>query len=510
MCVQFTLDLSTLWANADSISLAFRILSFSNSPFYICYYKSGDGGSSDSGSGFVLLLSFIRLFSIQLKKQTILSVMKQNYVFNRIFDKNEFNFIYRCHANTPISHRRWNEERRRIGIIYDTAWCSNLFHIRQSPILSLSPSLSWRIFYMYFKALSALSSVLCRLLLGKTSLTKMTRQCHHQQNDTMHKHRDKLNDNKITVISRVFVCFFLFVRKGERYSSVQRGTAINWFDGYGCFWLSHRQHGSTSLWNVQVSTFFNCDAANPSSQYSFVMTFRVQLKTTKHFSEFNVQTWNAIRALTIIKRNLNFRLSHRRVFGNNTFTLHCDHGRGFGKPFSDELSILAPLLQVNKLLRQHRSHAPTNNTHWLSSHSLFNEQSIYCLWLNLSCNFVTVLHDKSDNTWTPLRVSIWEEKNNQRINESTSDSLSCSQFAKKTILIVRFTLKQCRFQRGPKPLSEIMRESLAKDPIAPVLWEPHLIALDRRVDLILKGVRDCIQKNSIEDVVITYENVVFT
>lgn len=55
-----------------------------------------------------------------------------------------------------------------------------------------------------------------------------------------------------------------------------------------------------------------------------------------------------------------------------------------------------------------------------------------------------------------------------------------------------------------------MRESLAKDPIAPVLWEPHLIALDRRVDLILKGVRDCIQKNSIDDVVITYENVVFT
>lgn len=67
-----------------------------------------------------------------------------------------------------------------------------------------------------------------------------------------------------------------------------------------------------------------------------------------------------------------------------------------------------------------------------------------------------------------------------------------------------------RFQAGPKPLSEIMRDSLAKDPIAPVLWPPHLEALDRRVDLILKGVRDCIQKNSIDDVVITYENVVFT
>lgn len=55
-----------------------------------------------------------------------------------------------------------------------------------------------------------------------------------------------------------------------------------------------------------------------------------------------------------------------------------------------------------------------------------------------------------------------------------------------------------------------MRDSLANDPIAPVLWEPHLEALDRRVDIILKGVRDCIRKNSVEDVVITYENVVFT
>lgn len=66
------------------------------------------------------------------------------------------------------------------------------------------------------------------------------------------------------------------------------------------------------------------------------------------------------------------------------------------------------------------------------------------------------------------------------------------------------------FQKGPKPLSSAMRESLKRDPVAPVLWEPHLEALDRRVDIILKGIRDCMKKNSIEDVVISYENVVFT
>lgn len=39
-----------------------------------------------------------------------------------------------------------------------------------------------------------------------------------------------------------------------------------------------------------------------------------------------------------------------------------------------------------------------------------------------------------------------------------------------------------------------MRRSMAKDPVAPVLWEPHLEALDRRVEIILKGIRDCLQK----------------
>ncbi|KAK6643414.1 hypothetical protein RUM43_004919 [Polyplax serrata] len=34
-----------------------------------------------------------------------------------------------------------------------------------------------------------------------------------------------------------------------------------------------------------------------------------------------------------------------KVFGNDTFPIHLDHGRGFGKPFHDEISILAPVLQ---------------------------------------------------------------------------------------------------------------------------------------------------------------------
>ncbi|XP_049817211.1 extracellular serine/threonine protein CG31145 isoform X2 [Aethina tumida] len=98
-----------------------------------------------------------------------------------------------------------------------------------------------------------------------------------------------------------------------------------------------------------------------------------------------------------------------RLFGNDTFTLHLDHGRGFGKPFHDELSILAPLLQC-------------------------------CM-----------------------------------IRQSTLETL-------------------LKFHNGPKKLSDAMRESMALDPIAPILWEPHLDALDRRVEIVLRGIRDCLTK----------------
>lgn len=47
-------------------------------------------------------------------------------------------------------------------------------------------------------------------------------------------------------------------------------------------------------------------------------------------------------------------------------------------------------------------------------------------------------------------------------------------------------------------LSDVMRESLAEDPlthIAPLLSEPHLYALDRRLDTVLKVVQTCQQQH---------------
>lgn len=43
-----------------------------------------------------------------------------------------------------------------------------------------------------------------------------------------------------------------------------------------------------------------------------------------------------------------------------------------------------------------------------------------------------------------------------------------------------------------------MRDSMSVDPIAPLLWEPHLEALDRRVVIVLQGIRDCLKKADME------------
>lgn len=48
-----------------------------------------------------------------------------------------------------------------------------------------------------------------------------------------------------------------------------------------------------------------------------------------------------------------------------------------------------------------------------------------------------------------------------------------------------------------------MRESMADDPVQPILWEPHLLALDRRVTSVLSAVADCIKAHSIHDVIYT-------
>ncbi|XP_055583670.1 pseudokinase FAM20A isoform X1 [Falco cherrug] len=60
-------------------------------------------------------------------------------------------------------------------------------------------------------------------------------------------------------------------------------------------------------------------------------------------------------------------------------------------------------------------------------------------------------------------------------------------------IIKRTTLLRLQLLAEPEyRLSDMMRESLLQDRLAPVLTEPHLLALDRRLQLILKAVKKCI------------------
>ncbi|NXT68828.1 FA20C kinase, partial [Chaetops frenatus] len=103
-------------------------------------------------------------------------------------------------------------------------------------------------------------------------------------------------------------------------------------------------------------------------------------------------------------------------FGNETFIIHLDNGRGFGKYSHDELSILVPLNQ-------------------------------------------------------------------------------CCRIRKSTYLRLQLLAKE------EYKLSLLMKESLLKDKIAPILYQPHLEAMDRRLRIVLKAVSDCIEKDGYDSVV---------
>ena len=68
------------------------------------------------------------------------------------------------------------------------------------------------------------------------------------------------------------------------------------------------------------------------------------------------------------------------------------------------------------------------------------------------------------------------------------------------------------FHTSSTPLSSALEQSLASDPIAPVLAAKHLLALDRRLAAVLGVVRDCVAAAARpEDVVMVrdecYDNV---
>ena len=68
--------------------------------------------------------------------------------------------------------------------------------------------------------------------------------------------------------------------------------------------------------------------------------------------------------------------------------------------------------------------------------------------------------------------------------------------------IKRSTLLRLQLLSRPEfRLSDLMRESLQGDPLRPILTEPHLLALDRRLQKVLRMVQRCIRRLGEEEVI---------
>ncbi len=61
--------------------------------------------------------------------------------------------------------------------------------------------------------------------------------------------------------------------------------------------------------------------------------------------------------------------------------------------------------------------------------------------------------------------------------------------------------KLLRFHLGPVHLGEALKRSLNTEAIAPVLIDEHFEAVDRRVNITLKAVAECVQTHGAKKVV---------
>ncbi|XP_020503810.1 pseudokinase FAM20A [Labrus bergylta] len=97
--------------------------------------------------------------------------------------------------------------------------------------------------------------------------------------------------------------------------------------------------------------------------------------------------------------------------------------------------------------------------------------------------------------------------NARGFGKHSQDEMSILAPLSQCCIIKRSTLMRLRLltQRDYR-LSDVMRESLEGDPLQPILTEPHLLALDRRLQKVLRAVQRCIRRLG-EDEVITRDFV---
>ncbi|KAG9330288.1 hypothetical protein JZ751_006520 [Albula glossodonta] len=150
-------------------------------------------------------------------------------------------------------------------------------------------------------------------------------------------------------------------------------------------------------------------------------------------------------------------------FGNETFIIHLDNGRGFGKHSHDEVSILVPLSQCCRVTGQYsvtETPAVLRYGHGVTGR--------FCVTATVVTGRYSVI-----------------------------DCSAPAQYKVKKSTHLRLQL----LAKEEYKLSALMAESLLRDRLAPILIQPHLEAMDRRLRLVLKVLSDCIEKEGYGSVV---------
>ncbi|XP_070707712.1 pseudokinase FAM20A [Pempheris klunzingeri] len=92
--------------------------------------------------------------------------------------------------------------------------------------------------------------------------------------------------------------------------------------------------------------------------------------------------------------------------------------------------------------------------------------------------------------------------NARGFGKHSQDEMSILTPLSQCCMIKRSTLLRLQLlARSEFRLSDVMRESLVGDPLYPILTEPHLLALDRRLQKVLRVVQRCVRRLGEDDVI---------
>lgn len=171
-------------------------------------------------------------------------------------------------------------------------------------------------------------------------------------------------------------------------------------------------------------------------------------------------------------------------FGDEGFLLHLDNARGWDKHAMVTLKIVMMEFCFVVLCPHRILCSGLGSTLKIRCPSWHRYLSVACKCNVRECSFLMLIFKRSKNISGGKWVSL------------------CSLLRIKRSTLLRLQL----LARPEYRLSDVMRESLERDLLQPIVTEPHLLALDRRLQKVLRVVQRCIRRLG-EDKVITKDFV---